>query len=477
MEPTRELLLLLCDSSPDAVVVADGAGRIVFTNQRVFDLFGWKPDELLDAPVEQLMPSELTEIHQRHRSGFAARPSARAMGAGAVLTGRHRNGTDVPIDVSLSPITTDDGPMVIAAVRHARARLDVDKRMRSAERLFEAISDAVIAIDAPTLTVAQVNGGATRLLGAEGDLIGMPFADLLHGWSEADVRSALRPLDDGRVTVLSLSVEFATVGSGTAGSGTAGSGTAGSGTAGSETVAVDLAVQTFDRPGAEQQYLLVARDVAVHRRLERDLRAAQTTIALTDERDRIARDLHDGVIQRLYAAGLHLQVARGSSADPTSIDDVIDEIDRAVTDIRSTVFALHTPRGLEQGFDYALRLCVAESERVLGHTPEVELVGPLDSTRPEIAGDAIDVVRELLVNVAKHARSSSTKVSVRVDAEGLTLEVTDWGVGVEVGTMQAGQGLHNLRARAERNGGTFDVWPRLEGGTTAHWHVPDPRPL
>ncbi len=454
MEPTRELLLLLCDSSPDAIVVANGAGRVVFTNQRIFDLFGWHPDELIGAPVEQLIPSELTEVHQRHRADFAARPSSRAMGAGAVLTGRHRNGTDVPIDVSLSPIITDDGPMVIAAVRHARARLDVDQRMRSAERLFEAISDAVIAVDAATLTVAQVNGGASRLLGTEGELVGLPFADLLDGWNESDVRSALRPLDNGGVAVLSLSVEFATAGSGA--------------------VAVDLAVQIFDRPGADQQYLLVARDVAVHRRLERDLRAAQTTIALTDERDRIARDLHDGVIQRLYAAGLHLQVARGSSADPTSIDDVIDEIDRAVTDIRSTVFALHTPRGLEQGFDYALRLCVAESARVLGHTPDVELIGPLDSTRPEIAGDAIDVVRELLVNVAKHARSSSTKVSVRVGAEGLTLEVIDTGVGVEVGTMQAGQGLHNLRARAERNGGTFDVWARREGGTTAHWHVPDP---
>ena len=103
MELSLEFLLLLTSKSPDATVVIDDRGYIVFANDRVREIFGWVPDELVGRSIEVLIPAGKQEVHRGHRALFRATPTARAMGAGSVLIGQCRDGGTVPVDVSLSP--------------------------------------------------------------------------------------------------------------------------------------------------------------------------------------------------------------------------------------------------------------------------------------------------------------------------------------------------------------------------------------
>ena len=135
------------------------------------------------------------------------------------------------------------------------------------------------------------------------------------------------------------------------------------------------------------------------------------------------------------------------------------------------MFALHTKRGLENGLHHAVRLSVAEASRILGFTPRLEFRGDVDEVAFDVESNGLEVARELLVNVAKHARATTTNVVVEHANGVLTIEVADNGVGAEVGIVTAGQGLHNASTRAGKHGGTFDVWSS-PSGTTARWSVP-----
>ena len=119
----RELL----ESAPDAVVLVDAHGKIKLVNRRTAELFGYEPDELIDREVELLVPNRFRAGHLPHRAGYVANPRTREMGAGLELYGRRRDGSEFPVEISLSPMQAEGDEMVIAIVR------DVSER-RAAER-------------------------------------------------------------------------------------------------------------------------------------------------------------------------------------------------------------------------------------------------------------------------------------------------------------------------------------------------------
>jgi signal transduction histidine kinase len=197
-------------------------------------------------------------------------------------------------------------------------------------------------------------------------------------------------------------------------------------------------------------------------------------ISVLDDRDRIARDLHDRVIQRIFAVGMTLQgVAR--MPDPTQarsrIDRAVDELDATIAEIRSTIFELgesSLPGGLRQSI---VRLS-EEMAPTLGARPELSFSGPIDNTVPKQTADQIlAVVREALTNAGKHASASSYRVSLRVDDD-IVLEVVDNGTGFDPEAVSGGLGLMNLRNRAEKLNGTFQVMSSAGEGTRLIWAVP-----
>ena len=139
---TRSTLALL-DTTPDAVVVVDAAGTIVYANRLIEELFGYKPHTLVGRPVEVLVPEEARGRHHGHRADYAGAPSMRAMGSGSDLLGLHNSGREFPVDISLSPIESEDGRLVIAAVRDMTERRHIEGALRQAnEKLGRELAAA-----------------------------------------------------------------------------------------------------------------------------------------------------------------------------------------------------------------------------------------------------------------------------------------------------------------------------------------------
>lgn len=203
-----------------------------------------------------------------------------------------------------------------------------------------------------------------------------------------------------------------------------------------------------------------------------DARADQQRLGVLEDRDRIARDLHDHVIQRLFAAGLSLQ-SIAATVDDEAVDQrltrTVDELDDTIRQIRTTIFALQeaSSRSL-RGTALAV---VDQLSPLLPVRPDVQLVGPLETIADKaIIADVEAVLRESLTNVAKHARAAQIRVFVQADNERLALTVIDNGIGLGQGTRRSG--LANLNRRAERHGGHLDVGNSPEGGLRLQWSIP-----
>jgi signal transduction histidine kinase len=213
-----------------------------------------------------------------------------------------------------------------------------------------------------------------------------------------------------------------------------------------------------------------------------DARADQQRMVLLEDRDRIARDLHDHVIQRLFAAGLTVQsVASGLGADERAhrLDRVVSGIDDTIRQIRTSIFQLRGQLGPQTGTVRTRLLdTIAEVMPSLGFEPHLGFSGPIDSVVPEpVVGDLVAVTREALTNVARHAHASQAELTLSATAEVLTLDVVDDGVGIGETTRRSG--LANLRERAERLGGSMVIMsqaseesPATEEGTHLRWTIP-----
>lgn len=189
------------------------------------------------------------------------------------------------------------------------------------------------------------------------------------------------------------------------------------------------------------------------------------------DRDRIARDLHDHVIQRLFAVGLSLQgaIPRARSADVQQrLSDVIDELQNVIGDIRTTIFDLH---GGSLGAT-RLRQRISDAVNGFGHAgvrTSVQFTGPLSVVDAALADHAEAVVREAVSNAVRHAGATTVTVSVRVEDD-LTIEVIDDGCGMPADVTASG--LANLRGRAEEVSGELVVTSPPTGGTALRWSAP-----
>jgi signal transduction histidine kinase len=205
------------------------------------------------------------------------------------------------------------------------------------------------------------------------------------------------------------------------------------------------------------------------------LHARVSELSVAEDRDRIARDLHDTVIQRLYGIGLSLQGTIRTVEDERTrsrIQESLDEIDTTIRQIRTTIFELETPSLPGEGLRSRVLSLVNESSRGLGFDPEVRFVGALDTrVNDEVAEDVLAVLREALSNIARHAQARSAQIELRLDADELVGVVSDDGIGFDGASARAGQGLTNMRNRAEALGGSCLIASRAAGGTELSWRV------
>ena len=208
-------------------------------------------------------------------------------------------------------------------------------------------------------------------------------------------------------------------------------------------------------------------------------RQAHERLVVFEDRDRIARDLHDLVIQRLFATGMLLQgtsrIAELDEAVEARLSKAVDELDETIREIRQTIFALHEPvDGPATGLRGRVLREAAQSAASLGFDPAVRFLGPVDSMVPhQVSEHVVAALREALANSAKHAGAKRVDVILQADGSEVTLLVSDDGVGVSTAGPSRLSGVANLLARAQELGGTCMI-SRVsdEGGTRLEWRVP-----
>jgi signal transduction histidine kinase len=244
---------------------------------------------------------------------------------------------------------------------------------------------------------------------------------------------------------------------------------------GDQGVLVALHEPSATRQGVEELELLTSFADQAGLALDRARAVSdRQELAVISDRERIARDLHDVVIQRLFATGLQLQGVSMLVADSEvaqRLERAVSDLDLTIKDIRGTIFELqhHGSSSLRQ----EVRSLVREYVPVLGFAPVVRTMGPVDSAvPPEVQVHLLAVLREAVSNVARHALADGAEVALEVRGPELVLTVADDGGGVPPD--RAESGLRNARRRAAELGGVLDLRPNDPTGTVFTWRVPLP---
>jgi signal transduction histidine kinase len=207
------------------------------------------------------------------------------------------------------------------------------------------------------------------------------------------------------------------------------------------------------------------------------LHARVRDLTLIEDRERIAADLHDTVIQRLFATGLSLQSTLRRISPPEvaqRVETAVTDLDDTIRQIRSTIFGLQAPRVAGRGLRGEILALASETAASLGFEPHLRLEGPIETlVGGEVAGHLLAVLREALANVVRHA--GATRVDVAIDmADGrVVAEVRDNGVGPHIQARPGGRGLSNMAQRAKAVGGSTSLTARPDGqGAVLLWQAP-----
>jgi len=201
-----------------------------------------------------------------------------------------------------------------------------------------------------------------------------------------------------------------------------------------------------------------------------EARADQIILARVEDHDRIAAELHDHVIQELFALGMRLQghAGRGNLVTAQQINGYAGSLDEIIRKIRTSIFGLRRSQPMPSGLHTQLLEIVDQHTPQLGFSAAIRFAGPLErAADAALTQDILAVTREALSNCARHAHASTVSISLALEDGLITLDVTDNGRGLGIPTRSSG--LANMRHRAERNGGTLELTTPRSGGTHLTW--------
>ena len=198
-------------------------------------------------------------------------------------------------------------------------------------------------------------------------------------------------------------------------------------------------------------------------------------LSVLDERERIGRELHDGVIQSLFSVGMGLQATAARSRDPeveSRVESAVVEIDRAIRDLRNYIFGLRPGILADRQLEQALEDLAREFEEKSGVTTVTDIDGTVAAELAPRAADLVQLTREALSNVGKHAQAATCRVSLHRDGDQAILEIDDDGQGFDPAAPHTGLGLRNLNERGAAIGGRVIVESKAGEGTTVRFTIP-----
>lgn len=446
----------LADALPDGVVVVDAAGTIVSVNARMAEMTGYAEGDLLGSSVDRLVPEDRRASHAVQRSTFSAHPRVRPMGTDIDIVCQRSDGSLFPADISLSPVVLDGENCVVATVRDATQRRAIEKaRLETEERfrlLVESASGlAIFLLDAQG-RVSSWNIGAQRLKGYEpDDIIGQPFS-VFYTPEEVAANQPERLLAEAAATGRAEDFGWRVRKDG------------------SRFQASVSIIASIDSDGRLRGFTKIIRDNSV----ALEARDAVERLHLFEQREHLGRDLHDGVIQSLFAVGMSLQALLSRVTDPTAVEPLqqaVGALDDTITELRGFIFGLGNELSAAQVRHELERLADGVRSR-----SGIEVTGSIDPAALTVLGnrgrDLLLVAREAMSNVERHSRASSCILSLRLGA-GNTVElvVQDDGRGFDPSAPSGGLGLNNARSRAREIGAHYIV-DSSPVGTTVTLRVP-----
>jgi PAS domain S-box-containing protein len=458
----------LLESAPDAIVIVDERGSIALVNHQTEQLFGYTRDELIGELVEILIPVELRETHVEHRRKYTDDPHTRPMGIGMDLLGQRKDGSRFPVEISLSPLRTDEGLLITAVVRDITERKNAERALRESERRFreliEGTDDLVVRLDHEGHFI-YLNHTAERVFGLPPqECAGRSWFDFVHpedrpetiaafrGWAAERVGGTTfenRQLSgEGRVSHILWTVN-----------------------------------PRYDSDGRLTSVTAIGRDITDRKRLEQAERAAEmrqevlrrSITAQEEERRRIAREIHDEAGQSLTGVLLGLgriesaQALESASAEAArlgaQVSDALGELRQIATRLRPTILD-------DLGLVPALEQLAGEAPAAAGTEVRLEH-SSLDRLEPQVETAIYRVVQEALTNAAKYANASKIRIALRQRDGALTATIEDDGRGFdpEFGSGD-GLGLTGMRERAELVGGNLSVSSAPGEGTQIVLTVP-----
>jgi signal transduction histidine kinase len=351
-----------------------------------------------------------------------------------------------PLSPSLAPAELGGPPVRMASVRDVSAQVATHAQARFAADLLDATADGMAVHAVRDLRPVWINQ-------ALAELSGYSIEDLLHDPRAAvdvlgmdTIGPASRPLIDGSAHAVSLRSALIRR----------------DGT----TVPVQVQLVYRERSPGEGFLMAVYRDLTDQERALRD----HEHVARLEERQRIARDLHDYVIQNLYATGMRLSAALRDVAPPAArerIQSVISAMDTTVEHLRATILRLADPRSRAPVRDVlaALTLMVTPAMR---HPPTLRITGDPESLPPELLDDLVHMITEAVSNSARHADADNIEIRLTVHGNGWDLLIHDDGRGFDPAAPRDGLGLSNMATRAATLGATLSINSRPGAGTDIH---------